>query len=63
MAERFKKGAQVKQRVQIIEGEVKDVTFDADTDAFKYLVAYTDDGGQTHERWFQHDEIEAKEAA
>lgn len=63
MAERFKKGAQVKQRVQIIEGEVKDVTFDADTDAFKYLVAYTDGDGESHERWFQHGELEAKEAA
>ena len=59
----FKKGAQVRQRVVVIEGEVKDITFDADTGAFKYQVDYTDADGEAHSRWFQHGELEAKEAA
>lgn len=63
MAERFKKGAPVRQRVKIIEGEVKDVAFDADSDTFRYLVSYVDETGEQHERWFAHDEIEAVEEA
>lgn len=46
------KGTPVRQRVPAIEGVVNDTRFNGEHDELEYLVAWTDAGGEPHERWF-----------
>ena len=55
----FTKGQTVKQVVFPIQGEVTSKRFNEDTDAFEYLVSFTDADGNPGERWFTESEVEA----
>lgn len=56
------KGTQVRQRVTVIEGTVTDRRLAGETDEVEYLVAYTDEAGESHERWFLGSQLETGEA-
>lgn len=47
----------VRQKVPVLQGEVKDVQFDAAQKQFKYLVKFGE-GETAGERWFFHNELE-----
>lgn len=49
-----KVGALVRQRVEVVRGEVKDVRFSAEAGKFEYLVKH----GEDAERWFDADHVE-----
>jgi hypothetical protein len=53
----FKKGDSVRQVVKPIEGEVVDLAI-VDHD-LQFLVEYIGADGETHQRFFKEDEIEA----
>jgi hypothetical protein len=54
----FAKGAQVKQIVKPIEGEVAGFAVDQETGELQVLVTWTDEDGE-HSRYFKQDEIES----
>ena len=45
-------GAQVRQIVPVIEGQVTQRRFNDEANAMEYLVTYTTADGQAAERWF-----------
>ena len=56
----LKKGTKVKQKVQIIKGEIKEVRI-ADGTEILYIVGYKDEFGNEQERAFHEDQIEVSE--
>lgn len=54
----FKLTQQVRQKVPVIQGEVIQRRLNEVEDQLEYLVAYTDEAGEAHERWFLEKEIE-----
>ena len=58
----FKKGDLVAQKVEVIQGPVIDVRYDADAGTFMYLVLSGAGEGAT-QRWFDEAHIQAVEAA
>lgn len=56
MAANFKPGAQVKLNATLPQGEVKQLDVNQDGD-IQYLVEYTNDAGEMHQRWFKEDEL------
>ncbi len=61
MAVAFKKGAKVRQKVFVIEGEVTGIQ--VIDDDVHFSVAYTGEDGEMHERVFMENEIEKIEDA
>jgi hypothetical protein len=55
------KGAQVRQVVPAIQGEVTARRFNEEADCMEYLVAYTDADGEPAERWFLETQLEPQE--
>ena len=56
----FKKGDVVKVKAVIPQGPIEKMRMDEDGTIW-YLVAWTGDDGQTHERWFTGDDLVAAE--
>ena len=54
----FEIGAPVRQVVKPITGTVADVTFDAQTRSFRYLVDFVGADGHPGQRWFTAAELE-----
>jgi hypothetical protein len=54
----FKKGDQLKQKVEVIQGSVKSVRYDEDKGTFQYLLAYVAADGKKTEGWFDEDRVE-----
>ena len=52
-------GTKVKQKVNIIHGEIKRYHLGTDGITFGYIVGYEEDGNQ-HEHFFTHDQIEGE---
>lgn len=52
------KGTKVRQIVPVIEGEVKAFSVDQEHGTLQYLVGWTDEDGQYHERYFAAGEVE-----
>lgn len=52
-------GTAVKQKVEVIEGTVVDVKFDADSGSFQYLVEHPNHEGTASTRWFAAGEVVA----
>lgn len=55
----LKVGTPVRQVVPVIEGTVRKAVYDDATEKFSYLVEFEAPGGETGERWFAEDEVEA----
>lgn len=53
-------GAKVRQKVPVIEGEVKGVRYDDASKSFSCLVAWNDEGGQECSRWFNQADLEVQ---
>lgn len=51
-------GANVRQIVSVISGQVVQKRFHDESDQLEYLVAYTDADGQPQSRWFLESQIE-----
>lgn len=51
-------GTKVRQVAPAIEGEVKKTRFNEMADCLEYLVGYTNDQGEAHERWFLESQVE-----
>jgi PKD repeat protein len=59
MAAKFKNGTKVRQIVSApIEGEVVAFSFDEQSGDIRYVVQWTDESGQLHQRGFDEDQIE-----
>lgn len=56
MATKFQKGQDVRVKAVIPQGPVLKLRMDEDG-VFWYLVPWTDENGQTAERWFQEDQL------
>lgn len=52
------KGAQVRQIVPVIEGEVADRRFNDEADQLEYLVTYTGADGEPSSRWFLESQLQ-----
>lgn len=58
MATKFAKGQTVKLAAVVPQGPVKALRMDEDGNFF-YLLEWTDLEGNTQERWFEEDQLEA----
>lgn len=58
MATKFTKGQEVKLTAVIPQGPVKSLRMDEDGNFF-YLLEWTDAEGNSQERWFEEDQLEA----
>jgi hypothetical protein len=56
MATKFVKGQEVKILAVIPQGPVLKLRMDEDG-VFWYMIAWTDEKGQSQERWFREDEL------
>lgn len=56
----MKIGTKVGIAQPVLEGKVVDVEWDKDRDCKRVKVAYTNDEGTAHERWFLEGEIKAQ---
>ena len=52
-------GAEVRQRVKPVEGQVMDVRYSARDRDFECLVGWRD-GAAVHQRWFKQSDLEEK---
>lgn len=57
----LKNGDLIRQKVQVIQGAVVDVVYNAPSGRFQYLVEFTDDGGNPARRWFDENDVEVAE--
>lgn len=55
-------GKRVRQKVEVIEGDVTDIRWDSSSKGFLVLVHYTQ-GGEAHSRWFSTNDVEEVPAA
>jgi hypothetical protein len=55
----FKKGDLLQQKVEIVQGPVLDVRYDADQGTFDYLVGFVGPDGEESSRWFDESQVEA----
>jgi hypothetical protein len=54
----FKKGDLIKQVVVVLQGEVLDVSYNADAGTFQYLMSYIAEDGTESSRWFDESQVE-----
>lgn len=53
-------GQQARLIQPAIEGEVTDTQFNKSEGQLEHLLSYTDEAGETHQRWFLASQLEAK---
>lgn len=58
MATKFTKGQEVKLTAVVPQGPVQALRMDEDGNFF-YLIGWTDADGNSQERWFEEDQLEA----
>lgn len=51
-------GNTVRLKQPVIQGPVIDTEYDKDAKCLRHLVEYTDEAGNTHNRWFSESELE-----
>ena len=56
MATKFAKGQTVKLNVLIPSGQVEKLRMTEDG-VIEYMIAWTDNSGNVHERWFEEDQL------
>jgi hypothetical protein len=56
MATKFQKGQDVRVKAVVPQGPILKLRMDEDG-VFWYLISWTDENGQTAERWFQEDQL------
>ena len=56
----IKKGTVVRHVAPVVEGVVLDTRFNSEQEQLEYLVSYSGQDGERHERWFLASEVAPK---
>ena len=52
------RGTKARLRAPVIQGEIMDTEYDKENLCLRHLLAYTDQSGEAHHRWFPETELE-----